>query len=186
MHLHTTRMWGWGTAGSSIFLTPLEFMDRRSSKQRSTRKHTFNLYSLQAFTPSHVLIEDYQFRHSLSTLLAKLPNVPVLMHAGLITVQSTLLQKWTIWLGQEWIDSNPQKGEDWSKQNRPDNNDCGSSVLSAEQTFQERIQVNYHPKCKEKLAKQRPPWLIAIVYSIRDTSHHSNQVYYQQCCWRDE
>jgi hypothetical protein len=129
------RLRHWGTAASSIFLTPLEFMGQRrgarSSKQRSSRKHTFNLQPA-SFTPPHVLIEDCQFRHSLSTLLAKLPDERVLMNASLITVQSTFLQKWAIGLGQEWIDPNPQKGEDWSKQNWPDNNDCGSSVLSAE------------------------------------------------------
>lgn len=64
-----------------------------------------------------VLIEDYQFRYSLSTLLANLPDEQILVHASLITVQSTFLQKWPVGLGQERIDSNPQKRKDGSKQN---------------------------------------------------------------------
>lgn len=140
-----------------IFLTPLEFIGQgggmRSSKQRSTSKHTFNL-QLAGFTPPWVFwlkIINSDIRYQ--TLLANLPDEQILVHASLITVQSTFLQKWTVGLGQERIDSNPQKRKDGSKQDWPDNDDCGSSVLSAEQTFQERIKVNYHPECKEKLTK---------------------------------
>ena len=83
----------------------------RSSKQRSTSKHIQST-ACRLHPTLCVLIEDYQFRY----LMANLPDEQILVHASLITVQSTFLQKWTVGLGQERIDANPQKRKDGSKQ----------------------------------------------------------------------
>lgn len=103
------------------------------------------------------------------------PNVTRLNDPNmLITVQPAFLQQWSIWFGQERINPNPQKGENWSKENRPDNNDCWCPVLPAQQTFEEGIEMDNNPEGKEELSEQRSPGFITIIDRIWNTGHNTN------------
>lgn len=84
------------------------------------------------------------------------------------------------------INSNPKQREDRRQQNRPNHHNGWCSVLSSHQTFEEWVEMNNHPKWEEEFTKQRSPRLISIVDGIRDTCNDANNVYDEDCCWRDK
>lgn len=96
-----------------------------------------------------------------------------------LALHSTLLENWSLLLGQEGIDPDPDQREDGSKQNGPEHDDGGSSVLPTRRPLQERIQMNDDPEGKEELPEQRPPGAVAVVDGVgwmsikRKTMNHS-------------
>ena len=84
------------------------------------------------------------------------------------------------------INSHPKQREDRRQQNRPYHHNSWCSVLSSHQTFEERVEMNNHPKGEEEFTKQRSPRLIPIVDCIRDACNDANNVYDEDCCWRDK
>ena len=103
-----------------------------------------------------------------------------------LAVDSTLFNIGTSDFGGKGVDSDPQKRENGCKKNGPDHHNGWCSVLASHETFEERVEMDDHPECKEELTKEGTPWLVPTVDGIGDTCNNSNQVYDEKCCGRDE
>jgi len=86
----------------------------------------------------------------------------------------------------EWVDLDPEEGEDGGEEDGPEHHDGGRAVLAAHETLEERVQVHDHPHGEEHLAKERAPGLIAAVERGREASHHAHQVEHQDAGGRDQ
>ena len=103
-----------------------------------------------------------------------------------LTVDATLLNIWTGNPSGERINSHPQQRKDWSKKDRPHDNNGGCPVLATHQTFEERIEMDDHPEGEEKFAKEWTPCLITAIDGMGYPGHNTHQVNDEESCWRDE
>ena len=104
---------------------------------------------------------------------------------GKSTIIST--SRWDcVGLAHEWVDLNPQQRKDRCQQNRPHDDNRGSAILAAHQSFQERVKMHYDPEGKEELSEERTPRLVASIQSIWNTRNNADQVDDNQSCWRNE
>lgn len=95
--------------------------------------------------PSHLHVKIFK-RYLPSHGMFTTPVYPNAIVRALVAVQSTLLEKRAIILGEERINPDPQQGENGGKQNGPDNDNRGCSVLPTNKTFQEWIEMDDHPE----------------------------------------
>ena len=75
----------------------------------------------------------------------------------ILAVDSTQLDIRTSHSCCKWINSDPQQREYGCKQNRPNHHNGRCPVLPSHETFEEWIEMDNHPKCKEKLTKEWTP-----------------------------
>nr|GMD48753.1 uncharacterized protein LOC109166435 [Ipomoea batatas] len=87
---------------------------------------------------------------------------------------------------EDGVDAHPQQREDRSEEDGPDDDDGGRAVLPAEQTFEERVQVDDDPNGEEQPSEQRTPRLIPAVDGERDSRHYAYQVHYKDRGRRNE
>ncbi|BAS86967.1 Os03g0808150 [Oryza sativa Japonica Group] len=80
-----------------------------------------------------------------------------LLSCSLLAVDTTFLGIRACDTGGEWIDTNPQQGEDRCKEDGPNNNNGRCTVLPTHETLKEGVQVDNHPEGKEELPKERTP-----------------------------
>ncbi|GER48635.1 ssDNA-binding transcriptional regulator [Striga asiatica] len=77
---------------------------------------------------------------------------------------------------RERVDPYPKQGEDGGKQDGPDDDNSGRSVLAAHQPLKERIEMNNDPKRKEELPKEWAPRLVPTIDGVRYSRHHPHDV----------
>ncbi|RAL48874.1 hypothetical protein DM860_001194 [Cuscuta australis] len=98
-------------------------------------------------------------------------------HTMCFPVNPTFLDIWASNPCREGVNSDPKQREDGGKQDRPDDNDGGGTVLAPHETFEERVEVNDHPEGKEQFPEERSPRLVAAVDGVRDPRNDTNQIY---------